>query len=262
MAGAANSWMGKYTNPSKKSFMKWMSSQKNQFNPMISTLTNQANRLNPTNDPVSQMYSQLLGRVPGQEQITQAYAGKGAEFANLVKGMDFGKGAAGVADIVKGAAGAIGAEAGAAADVAGAAGTISGMGGQAGNLYSNIISAGGFADLGRAETEAKSGAEDKRMSLMEAQGQAFGAARDKQMEAFRNLATARQQKMGATQEPFSLANMIMQFQENKKSLRGSGRGGTAQGPPTPVNGRDAFAAKNPGLSEADVKRYWNMKTGY
>ena len=95
MAGGANAWMGRYTNPSKKDFMKWMTSQKNQFNPIIGTLTNQMGLLKPENSEIVKQYQQIMGRIPGAEQVSAAYKGKGAEFVNQLKGLNFGDGVAG-----------------------------------------------------------------------------------------------------------------------------------------------------------------------
>ena len=252
MAGGANAWMGRYTNPSKKDFMKWMTSQKNQFNPIIGTLTNQMNLLKPENSEVVKQYQQIMGRIPGAEQVSAAYKGKGAEFVNQLKGLNFGAGGAGVADIVKSAGAAIGADTGTSADAAMAAGTVSGMGGQGGNVYAQSLGAAGLAQLNAAEAAKLQADEATRQQMMLGIGEAKDKSREQRMELGRMLAETKGKKRGFNQNPFDVANMIMQYQQNRKNFLGSGQGtGRINTPPNVPSLEDQL--RPPGMTESDFR---------
>lgn len=254
MAGGANAWMGRYTNPSKKDFMKWMTSQKNQFNPIIGTLTNQMGLLKPENSEIVKQYQQIMGRIPGAEQVSAAYKGKGAEFVNQLKGLNFGAGGAGVSDIIKSAGAAIGADTGASADAAMAAGTVSGMGGQGGNVYAQSLGAAGLAQLNAAEAAKLQADEATRQQMMLGIGEAKDKSREQRMELGRMLAETKGKKRGFNQNPFDVANMIMQYQQNRKNFLGSGRSGSGSvTPTTPTtggnDGEDENAAISSGMAQ-------------
>lgn len=229
MAKDKNAWMGSYTNPSKKQFMNWMKTQRGQFNPLLGTLTNQMALLKPENSEVVKQYQSILGRIPGADQVSAAYKGKGTEFANTLSGMDFARGGKGVSDIVNAAAGAIGADTGTAADAALAAGTVSGMGGQGGNVYTDAIKGGVAAKFAGLEADTLKANEANRQAMMLGIGEATDAARMKRMELGQLLAETKGKKMGSVQNPFDLASMFMQFQAAQKSLGGYGRSGGAGG---------------------------------
>lgn len=236
MAKDKNAWMGRYTNPSKKDFVKWMTSQKGQFNPLIGTLTNQMALLKPENSEIVKQYQNIMGRIPGADQVSAAYAGKATEFANALSGMDFAKAGRGVSDIVKGAAGAIGADAGTAADAALAAGTVSGMGGQGGDVYSKALLGGASARFAGLEADTLKANEANRQAMMLGLGEATDKARQQRMELGRMLAETKQKKIGFNQNPFDVASMIMQYQAAQKALNksgGSGKGGSTT-PTTPT----------------------------
>lgn len=243
MAKDKNAWMGSYTNPSKKQFMNWMKTQKNQFNPMLSTLTNQMALLKPENSEVVKQYQGILGRIPGADQVSAAYRGKTTEFANALSGMDFAKGGKGVSDIVNAAAGAVGADTGTAADAALAAGTVSGMGGQGGDVYSKALMGGAASKFAGLEADTLKANEANRQAMMLGLGEASDAARMKRMELGQMLAETKGKKVGFNQNPFDVAGMIMQWQAAQKSLKGSsskgGKAGTTT-PTTPSAGANSF----------------------
>lgn len=254
MAKDKNAWMGRYTNPSKKDFMKWMTSQRGQFNPMIGTLTNQMALLKPENSETVKQYQQILGRIPGAEQVTAAYKGKGTEFVNALSGMDFAKGGAGVSDIIKGAAGAIGADVGTAADTALAAGTVSGMGGQGGDVYSKALAGGGLARMAGLEADTLKANEASRQAMMLGIGEATDAARMKRIELGQMLAETKGKKIGFNQNPFDVASMIMQYQAAQKALKGSGGKGKASTttPTTPTSGGNSWFNRALGSVGSDL----------
>jgi len=233
MAKDKNAWMSGYTNPSKKQFINWMKTQKGQFNPMLSTLTNQMALLKPENSEVVKQYQSILGRIPGADQVTAAYKGKGTEFANALSGMDFARAGQGVSDIVKSAAGAIGADTGTAADTALAAGTVSGMGGQGGDVYSKALMGGAAAKFAGLEADTLKANEANRQAMMLGIGEATDAARMKRMELGQMLAETKGKKIGFNQNPFDVASMMMQWQAAQKALKGSGNSGKS-GTTTPT----------------------------
>lgn len=228
MAGKDKNWMDKYTTPSKKSFMSWMKSQKNQFNPMLGTLTNQMSLLKPENSELVKQYQSVLGRIPGADQVTAAYKGKGTEFANALSGMDFAKAGKGVSSIIGDVAGAIGADAGTAADTALAAGTVSGMGGQGGDVYSKALLGGATARFAGLEADTLKSNESNRQAMMLGLGESTDAARMKRMELGQMLAETKGKKIGFNQNPFDVASMFMQYQAAQKALSGSGGSGTTK----------------------------------
>lgn len=255
MAKDKNAWMGRYTNPSKKDFVKWMTSQKGQFNPLIGTLTNQMALLKPENSEIVKQYQNIMGRIPGADQVSAAYAGKATEFANALSGMDFAKAGRSVSDVVKGAAGAIGADTGTAADTALAAGTVSGMGGQGGDVYSKALLGGASARFAGLEADTLKANEANRQAMMLGIGEATDAARMKRMELGQMLAETKGKKIGFNQNPFDVANMIMQYQQNRKSFLGSGRGtGRINTPPNVPSLEDQL--RPPGMTESDFHALW------
>jgi hypothetical protein len=267
MAKDKNAWMSGYTNPSKKQFMNWMKTQKGQFNPMLSTLTNQMALLKPENSEVVKQYQSILGRIPGADQVTAAYKGKGTEFANALSGMNFARGGQGVSDIVKSAAGAIGADTGTAADTALAAGTVSGMGGQGGDVYSKALLGGATARFAGLEADTLKANEANRQAMMLGIGEATDAARMKRMELGQMLAETKGKKIGFNQNPFDVASMIMQYQAAQKALKGSGGKSKASTttPTTPTgtgNAGDANAGDaNAGAANAQKLGYLNNLMG-
>lgn len=246
MAGKDKNWMDKYTTPSKKSFMSWMKSQKNQFNPMLGTLTNQMSLLKPENSELVKQYQSVLGRIPGADQVTAAYKGKGTEFANALSGMDFAKAGKGVSSIIGDVAGAIGADAGTAADTALAAGTVSGMGGQGGDVYSKALLGGATARFAGLEADTLKSNESNRQAMMLGLGESTDAARMKRMELGQMLAETKGKKIGFNQNPFDIASMFMQYQAAQKALKGAGSGkrGTTPTPDIPKPDEPGYSGIN------------------
>jgi hypothetical protein len=255
MAKGKKDWMGKYTNPSKKQFMNWMKTQRGQYDPIIGTLTNQMALSRPEDDSRVAAYDQVLGRIPGAEQISGAYAGKLADFSKALQGVDFGRGGAGVSSILSSIGGAIGADAGATADVSGAAGMVSGMGGQGGDVYSKALMGGAASRFAGLEADRLSSAEAARQEATLGRGEAEASARERRMGLGQMLAEARGKKRGSVQNPFDIAGMFMQFQAAQKALRGSGGG--RSGNPNPVvtpTGGGLTAAQLAAMSSASASR--------
>jgi hypothetical protein len=238
MAKGKKDWMSKYTNPSKKQFMKWMQSQQNQYNPIIKTLTNQMALTRPEDDSRVAAYDQVLGRIPGAEQISGAYSGKLADFSKALQGIDFGRGGAGVSSILSSIGGAIGADAGATADVSDAAGMVSGMGGQGGDVYSKALMGGAASRFAGLEADRLSSAEAARQEATLGRGEAEASARDRRMSLGQMLAEAEGKKRGSALNPLDTSSAFMQFimnQKNFNNVGGTSRSGRTPPRVTPTN---------------------------
>jgi hypothetical protein len=208
--------------PTQGEFQRYLRGQQGQFQPVISTLRNQLAMMRNVKDPTVKAYESMLGALPSGETVAGAYGAGLENVAKYLQGIDLARGGQGVSEAVGAIGGALGVEG--AGDVAQAAGTVSGIGAAGGDVMSKALmqaAAGQFAGL---QTERLGQLGEQRQALTLGAGEARKAAREQRMELARMLAEARGQRRGAAPNPFELASMVMQYQQNRRALSGTGRG--------------------------------------
>ncbi len=219
-------------NPTLRQFQQYQRGQRNQFNPMISTLKNTIGRTNAATDPRVLAMQAANRSIPTVEGFGAAAESAKAQYMKDFATLNTGAGGAGVSSIVGALGGGIGVDAGVTADYAGSAGTISGQGGQGGNVYAQSLGAAGLATLAGTTQSVGASLADRRYQGLLGEGEARGQVQDKRDAMFKELSGVRGQRLGARQNPLDIAQMIMQYQSGKislallkKQLRGSAGGG-------------------------------------
>lgn len=220
------SWLDQLLNPSRKQFNRYMRSQQRQFAPMIRTLRGQLAGLKDAGkDPTVKAYEALLGALPTNEAISGAYGAGVGNVAQYLQGIDMARGGRGVSDVVGALGGALGVSG--AGDIAQAAGTISGVGEAGGDVMSKALMQAAAGQFKALETERLGQVGEQRQALTLGAGEARKAVRQERKDLARMLAEARGQRIGAAMNPFDVANMIMQYQQNKRAMSGYGSGSGA-----------------------------------
>lgn len=210
-------------NVTPQQFQQYLRGQRGQYTPTIKTLRNQMAVLRRKGDPMVKAYERLLGGVPSEEAVSGAYDVGLQNVAGYLQGLDMARGGRGVSDIVAAVGGTLGVEG--AGDVAQAAGTVSGIGEAGGDVMSKALLAQAAAQFAGAKTERLGQLAEQRQALTMGAAEARKGAREQRMELGRMLAEVRGQRRGAAPNPFDVANMIMQYQQNLQAMRGYGGGG-------------------------------------
>jgi len=224
------SWLDQLLNPTKKQFNRYMRSQQRQFAPMIRTLRGQLAGLRDAgNDPTVRAYEALLGALPSNEAISGAYGAGVGNVAQYLQGIDMARGGRGVSDVVGALGGALGVAG--AGDIAQAAGTISGVGEAGGDVMSKALMQAAAGQFKALETERLGQVGEQRQALTLGAGEARKGVRQERKDIARMLAEARGQRIGAAMNPFDVANMIMQYQQNRRAMSGGGGYGSGGNPP-------------------------------
>jgi hypothetical protein len=209
-------------NVTPQQFRQYLQGQQGQFTPMIQTLRRQLAGLTRAGDPTARAYQRLLAGLPTEEAVSGAYRGGLENLSQYMQGLDMSRAGRGVGETVGALGAALGVEG--AGDVAQAAGTVSGVGEAGGDVMSKALmqaAAGQFAGL---ETERLGQVAEQRQGLTLGLGEARKAAREQRQELARMLAEVRGQRRGAAPNPFDVANMIMQYQQNRRAMSGYGGG--------------------------------------
>ena len=221
------SWMDAFMAPSRCQFQSYLLGQQGQFTPMIRTLRQQLAALRKSGDPTARAYQRMLEGLPTEEAVSGAYRGGLQNLQGFMQGLDMSRAGRGVSEALGAVGGALGVEG--AQDIAQAAGTVSGVGEAGGDVMSKALmqaAAGQFAGL---ETERLGQLAGQRQELTLGMGEARKAARAERQELARMLAEARGQRRAAAPNPFDVANMLMQFQQNRRAMGGYGGGGYGGG---------------------------------
>jgi hypothetical protein len=221
--GGDMSWMDAFTTPTRAQFQRYLGGQQNQLTPMIRTLRRQLAGMRRQGDPTVKAYEALLAGVPTNEAVSGAFQGGLQNVSNFIQNLDMARGARGVSDIVGTIGGALGVEG--AGDVAQAAGTVSGMGAAGGDVMSKAIMAGAAGQFADLETQRLGQLAEQRQGLTMGAAEARKGARQERQELARMLAELRGQRRAAAPNPFDVANMLMQFQQNRRAMGGGGYGG-------------------------------------
>ena len=226
------SWMDRFMTPTQRQYQQFLRSQQRQFRPMIQTLRGQLAGLQDAGkDPTVRAYEALLGALPSNEAVTGAYGTGVQNVAQYLQGIDMARGGRGVSEAIGAIGGALGVEG--AGDVAQAAGTVSGIGEAGGDVMSKALMQAAAGQFKALETERLGQLGEQRQALTLGAGEARKAVREQRRELARMLAEVRGQRMAAAPNPFEVANMLMQFQQNRRAMSG-GYGGGYGGGAVPV----------------------------
>lgn len=230
------SWMDAFMAPTQRQYQQFLRGQQRQFRPMIQTLRGQLAGLQDAGkDPTVRAYESLLGALPSSEAVTGAYGTGVQNVAQYLQGIDMARGGRGVSEALGAIGGALGVEG--AGDIAQAAGTVSGIGEAGGDVMSKALMQAAAGQFKALETERLGQLGEQRQALTLGAGEARKAVREQRRELARMLAEARGQRIGAAPNPLDVANAFMQYQQNRKTLAGLGRGG-AGGATTTTPGGD------------------------
>lgn len=245
------SWMERFMAPSQKQYQQFLRGQQRQYAPMIQTLRGQLAGLQDAGkDPTVRAYESMLGALPSGEAVSGAYGAGVHNVAKYLQGIDMARGGKGVSEALGAIGGALGVEG--AGDVAQAAGTVSGVGEAGGDVMSKALMQAAAGQFKALETERLGQLGEQRQALTLGAGEARKAVRTQRQELARMLAEARGQRIGAAPNPLDVANAFMQYQQNRKTLAGYGRGG-AGGTTTTAPGGDG--AKVDVTSPAEIQRF-------
>lgn len=224
-------------NVTPQQFRRWMSSQKNQFNPMISTLLNQFRGSGVEDDPMVKAYGGLVKGLPSGEQISGAYAGSAGRLAEYMRGVDTGAAGRGVSGVVGAIGGALGVEG--ASDIAAASNTASDS-----DLLNKAIMGGLTGRLAGLETSRLSDVEDQRQQLVLGEAGARSGAKKSRQDIMREIAGLRGQRGAAGMNPFDMAGMVMNYEQSRRAMGGGyGRGGTITDDTTEMTAAQRRAAQ-------------------
>lgn len=245
------SWMERFMAPSQKQYQQFLRGQQRQYAPMIKTLRGQLAGLQDAGkDPTVRAYESMLGALPSGEAVSGAYGAGVQNVAQYLQGIDMARGGKGVSEALGAIGGALGVEG--AGDVAQAAGTVSGVGEAGGDVMSKALMQAAAGQFKALETERLGQVGEQRQALTLGAGEARKAVRTQRQELARMLAEARGQRIGAAPNPLDVANAFMQYQQNRKTLAGYGRGG-AGGTTTTAPGGNG--AKVDVTSPAEIQRF-------
>jgi len=217
------SWMDRFSMPTQQQFQRYLQGQQGQFQPTVNTLREQLAVSRRTQDPTVKAYESLLGALPSSESVSGAYRSGLENVSKYMQDIDMARGGRGVSEAIGAIGGALGVEG--AGDVAQTAGTVSGVGVAGGDVMSKAIMAGAAGQFAGLETERLGQLAEQRQGLTLGAGEARKSARGQRQELARMLAQARGQQRGAAPNPLDIANMIMQYQQNRRGMSGGyGRG--------------------------------------
>lgn len=250
------SWMDAFMAPTQRQYQQFLRSQQRQFRPMIQTLRGQLAGLQDAGkDPTVRAYEALLGSLPSTEAVTGAYGTGVQNVAQYLQGIDMARGGRGVSEALSAIGGALGVEG--AGDIAQAAGTVSGIGEAGGDVMSKALMQAAAGQFKALETERLGQLGEQRQALTLGAGEARKAVREQRRELARMLAEARGQRIGAAPNPLDVANAFMQYQQNRKTLAGLGRGGTGA-----TTAAAAGAGGTPvGATESEILAWLQSPTG-
>ncbi len=216
------SWMDEMAVPTQAQFQRYLQGQRGQFAPTIATLRNQMAMLRRQGDPTVRAAQSMLAALPSSEAVSQAYGSRLGNVSEFIRGLDMSRAGRGVSEAIGAIGGALGVQG--AGNIAQAAGTVSGIGEAGGDVMSKAIMAGAAGQFAGLETERLGQLAEQRQGLTMTAAEARKAAREQRMELGRMLAQARGERRAAAPNPFEVANMIMQFQQNRRAMSGGGRG--------------------------------------